>query len=123
MYMRIKVGSTVLPSPTDVTISDEILWSSSTGRSVKTGEMLGSVVAVKHTLEVVWTNITTSQYNIIKNALPAGFFSNVLYEDSSGGNETVEMAQAYRSNFTREDGNIRGNTHYYKSVKVSIIEK
>ena len=47
MSTQIKVGKVVLPSPTEVNITDEILWSSGTGRSVKTGEMLGAVVAIK----------------------------------------------------------------------------
>lgn len=123
-YMRIKVGSTILPSPTSVNLTDEILWSSSTGRSVSTGEMMGASITGKRTLEIEWQWITATEFANIMNALPRGFFSNVVYESTTGV-KYCEMEKAYRGNFTREDaGTVDSKgTHYYKSVKVSIIEK
>jgi len=122
MYAQIKINGTALPSPTKVNVTREILWSSSTGRSVKTGEMIGAVVATKRTLEVEWTNITAAQYKTIRDELYAGFFGPVEYCTSSDG-EIITMAKAYRSSFTEDDKGFVGNTHYYTSVKVSIIEK
>lgn len=126
MYAKIIIDKTALPSPTKVNVTREILWSSSTGRSVKTGEMIGAVVATKRTMEVEWTNITASEYETIRNALYAGFFGPVYYNTSDGG-EIIKMTKAYRSNFTEDDkGFVKtpsGYTHYYTSVKVSIIEK
>ena len=122
MSTQIKVGKVVLPSPTEVNITDEILWSSGTGRSVKTGEMLGAVVAIKKTLEIEWQMIKHSDYLKIKNALPAGFFGPVVYETDKG-DETFTLSQAYRSNITRVSGNTINGIRYYRSVKLSIIEK
>ena len=122
MHAQIKINGTALPSPTKVGITEEILWSSSTGRSVKTGEMLGAVVATKHTLDIEWTNITAADYKVIQNQLVAGFFGPVNY-CSSDGNDIVNMARAYRSSFMDDDKGFVGGVHYYSSVKVSIIEK
>lgn len=131
---RLKINGVVLPSPTSVEISDEILWSSSTGRSSETGEMLGAVKDIKHTLDVEWQWITSEEWATIRDAMPptksrpkVGFFSNVVYE-STGSSTFVSMDQAYRSNFTRDDGSYVKNKngtydHYYKTVKVQIIEK
>lgn len=122
MYAQIKINGTALPSPTKVNTTGEILWSSSTGRSVKTGEMIGAVVATKHTLDVEWTNITAAEYKTIKDNLKAGFFGPVNY-CSSEGEEIIKMTKAYRGSFNDDDKGFVGDTHYYTSVKVSIIEK
>lgn len=122
MYALIKVDGVEIASPTSVNVTREILWSSSTGRSVTTGKMLGSVIATKRTMEVEWTNITAAEYKAIRNALPAGFFGPVEYESSSG-TELITMNKAYRSNFTESDKGYVGSTHYFSSVKVSIIEQ
>ena len=37
-------GNTTLPAPTEITVNDEIIWSSNTGRSTS-GEMIGDVIA------------------------------------------------------------------------------
>lgn len=126
-YMRIVVGGTTLPSPTSVNVTDEILWSSSTGRSVSTGEMLGSAIASKRTLDIEWQWLTEAEFNTIKNAMPKGFFGAVKYQDSTGV-DVVNMTQAYRGNIQREDGGHHKNAsggyvHYYKSVKIQVIEK
>ena len=122
MYAQLKINGTVLPSPTNVEDTRETLWSSSTGRSVKTGEMIGAVVAEKCTLDVEWINITASQYKLIREALYAGYFGPVEYVSSSG-EEIITMSKAYRSNFASKDKGFIGSIHYYTSVKVSIIEK
>lgn len=127
MHIVLKVDGTTLPSPTDINISDEILWSTSTGRSSETGEMLGAVISTKRTLEVEWKWITASEFSTIKDALPRGFFNNVVYGNSNG-DAIITLDKAYRGNIQREDGGYIRNkggsyTHYYKSVKIQIIEK
>lgn len=44
-------GNTVLPAPTEITVNDEIIWSSNTGRSAS-GEMIGDVIAQKRTYQL-----------------------------------------------------------------------
>ena len=39
-------GSTTLPAPTALTVNNEIIWSSDTGRTLS-GKMVGDVVAEK----------------------------------------------------------------------------
>ena len=126
MHTKLVVGEVPLPSPTKINTSQETLWSSSTGRSVKTGTMLGAVIAEKRTLDVEWTNITAEQYSAILNALPTGFFGPVKYQaiDDKGKTTIItELEKAYRGNISNEDMGYVGKTRYYRSVKTTIIEK
>lgn len=126
MHTEIVVGGVTLPSPTKISTSREQLWSSNTGRSVKTGTMLGAVIAEKRTLDVEWTNITAKQYSDILDALPAGFFGPVKYQaigDDGKITTITELEKAYRGTISNEDMGYVGKTRYYRSVKTTIIEK
>lgn len=122
MYTKLIVNGTTLASPSKIKESREIIWSSSTGRSAKTGEMIGSVIANKITLDVEWTNITSAEYTALRSALSAGFFGPVKYQ-TSGGTDITTIASAYRGEFQAESKGYVGGTHYYSTVSVSIIEK
>lgn len=122
MSVQIKVGGTILPSPTNADLTNEQIWSSGTGRSVKTGEMLGAVVAIKRTIDVEWQWIKHSEFLKIQNALSSGFFGPVVYENTEGS-ESITLSAAYRGNISRVDGGTINGTRYYKSVKTTIIEK
>ena len=122
MYSLIEIGTTILPSPTKITPSEEILWSSKTGRSVKTGTMIGAVVAEKKTLDIEWTDVTEEDYQLIKKTLKAGFFGPVKYRSSSG-TVILSMDKAYRGTLQPVAKGYVAGVHYYDSVKVSIIEK
>mgnify|MGYP000583136728 CR=1 FL=1 len=45
MGLIIKANGVTLPSPVSISTTDEILWSSNTGRSTSSGKMLGDVIA------------------------------------------------------------------------------
>lgn len=122
MHTKLTVNRVNLPSPTKVSTNRETLWSSNTGRSVKTGTMLGAIIAEKRTLNVEWTNITAAEYYTILDALPAGFFGPVVYQ-SSENNVITTFTKAYRGAISNEDKGYIGSTRYYSSVKVTIIEK
>ena len=125
--IRLYAGNTstdptkLLPSPDQITCSEEIIWSANTGRSITPSDsalMMGDVVAQKKTFNIVWGILSQDDYNKIKNGLRAGFnpFTLVL------GNE-VTTIQSYRGTITAEllgapDGNV-----YYRSAQVSIIQR
>lgn len=122
MHTKLTIGSKDLPSPTKITVSKEQLWSSKTGRSVKTGKMLGAVIGEKRTLDVEWVNLTKSQFDDVIDALDKGFFGPVKYQTS--GNVSIEtLTEAYHGPVTYSDKGYIGGTRYYGSVKTTIIER
>lgn len=46
-------GDVILPAPTTLSVNDEIIWSSDTGRTLS-GYMVGSVIAEKKNLSIKW---------------------------------------------------------------------
>ena len=46
-------GAVVLPSPVSISVNDEIIWTSDTGRTLS-GKMVGDPVAEKKTVSVKW---------------------------------------------------------------------
>lgn len=122
MHTKLSIGSKDLASPVNIETTDEILWSDSTGRSVKTGEMMGAVIATKRTLNITWNFITEGEMSKIKAVMPAGYFGPVKYQTTK--NEAIQtLIQAYRGNITAVSAGCIGGTHYYSSVKVTIIER
>ena len=122
MYTKLTIENTDLPSPTKLSVSKEQLWNSKTGRSVKTGKMLGAVIGEKKTLDVEWAKVTSAQFNEIMNALPTGFFGPVKYQ-TSGSTVIENLEEVYHGPITYTDRGYIGNTRYYESVKVSLIER
>lgn len=116
-YPIIKAGSVVLPSPVEISTTEEIIWSENTGRSTS-GKMIGDVVAEKQTINIVWGVLTKAEYDLIKANLRSGFhdFSLII------GNETATIT-SYRSTLTAEIlGGFSGKA-YYKSANTSIIQQ
>lgn len=111
-------GSTVLPAPVSLTVADEIIWTSDTGRTLS-GYMMGDVVAQKKTLSIKWGILTENQMLLIKNTLVPGYFPISFHDD--GIDLTIE---SYRGTLTKEHlGNIGDGEYYYKSVSVDIVQR
>ena len=68
-----------------ISVTDESIWSSNTGRS-STGKMIGDIVATKTTIEVSWPPLTYGEMKTIRDAIVAGgeFFS-ITYPDIQAG--------------------------------------
>lgn len=116
-------GMTLLPSPTDLKPSKELIWSENTGRAQSgsnKAKMIGDVVAEKTTYSIEWGVLTQSQLNTITSHLTAGFFY-------FGIGTTATQAQNNAGKYYR--GNIQykllpiGNTLYYKDVTVDVVEQ
>lgn len=69
----LKSGNVVLPAPTSISVSDEIIWSSDTGRTLS-GYIIGDVVAEKKTVTIKWGFLTENDIQLIKSRFIAGFF-------------------------------------------------
>lgn len=111
-------GSVVLPAPTAITVSDEIIWTSDTGRTLS-GDMVGDVVAEKKTLGIKWEFITEEELLLIKQVLVAGFLPFSFHDD--GMDITIEV---YRGTLAKEQlGRLGDGIFYYKSVSVDIVQR
>lgn len=122
MYTKLIIDGTELPSPTKLSVSREQLWNSKTGRSVKSGKMLGAVIGEKRTLDVEWAMVTGAEYQIIKDALVTGFFGPVKYQTSENG-AIITLEEAYHGPISYEDRGDIGPNHWYANVKTTLIER
>lgn len=118
MTQVLTAGSTTLPPPVKIESSEEVIWSSSTGRSAASGKMIGDVIAQKKTVDIEWGILEESDVKKIQQALTAGFFNFSLYDC---GSITIKV---YRGTIKKEHlGYIGDGKYYYKSVTVSVIEQ
>ena len=110
---EITVNGVALASPVSLSNSDEIIWSSGTGRSAN-GQMSGDVVANKKTIQISWGILTQDEYNAIRN-IPSGFFNAVVLGQS---------IRAYRSTISGSClGTFSDGITYYNDVSTSFIEQ
>ncbi|WP_049555199.1 MULTISPECIES: hypothetical protein [unclassified Granulicatella] len=110
---EITVNGVALASPVSISNSDEIIWSSGTGRSAN-GQMSGDVIANKKTIQISWGILTQDEYNAIRN-IPSGFFNAVVQGQS---------IRAYRSTISGSClGTFSDGVTYYNDVSTSFIEQ
>lgn len=112
---------TTLPEPMKegVTITDEPIWNSNTGRNVN-GKMIGSITAWKTTVQVKWPALSFSQAKTIRDAIVgAGSFFNIRYYDFST-NTAVEKT-VYCSNVPRTMYSLTKRFHL--GVEATFIEQ
>lgn len=110
---EITANGVALPSPTQIQTTDEIIWSSNTGRGAD-GTMMGDVVTQKLTFAITWEMLTEAEYATVKSAFPAGFFSVSVLDNSVTG---------YRGTINSEALGYVNGTMYYSSVSVSVIQQ
>lgn len=111
-------GSTTLPAPTSISVNDEIIWTSDTGRTLS-GYMVGDVVAEKKTVSIKWGVLTESELKTIKNTLVAGYFPFSFRDD--GVEITISV---YRGTLTKEHlGWLGDGNYYYKSATVDVVQR
>lgn len=110
---EITVNGVALASPVSISNSDEIIWSSGTGRSAN-GQMSGDIIANKKTIQISWGILTQDEYNAIRN-IPSGFFNAVVLGQS---------IRAYRSTISGSClGTFSDGITYYNDVSTSFIEQ
>lgn len=114
----LKSGNVVLPAPTSISVSDEIIWTSDTGRTLS-GRMVGDVIAEKKNVGIKWEYLTEEEMRLIKSQLIAGFFPFTFRDD--GIDITIE---SYRGTLSKDIlGNIGDGHYWYRSVSVDVIQR
>lgn len=113
----LKCGDDNLPGPTKMTVNDEIIWSSDTGRTLD-GTMMGDVVTEKKNINIGWEWLTEKEAALIKNSIITGFFA-ITFRDY-GTEITIE---SYRGTINKEFGGEYAGITYYKSVSVDVVQR
>jgi len=110
---EITANGVAMPSPTQIKVSDEIIWSSNTGR-VTDGSMVGDAIAEKTTIAITWEMITEAERSSIKSAMVIGFFPITVLGIS---------ITSYRGNIQSDALGIIDGTTYYRTVTVTVIQQ
>ena len=115
--VTITANSVTLPSPVEITTTDEIIWSENTGRST-TGQMLGDVIAQKQTFEIKWGVLTESDFQSLRTNIRSGFNPFTLTID----NDSYQIT-AYRGNIVGDILGTYGGVTYRRNASVTIIQQ
>ncbi len=113
----LRAGGKTLPAPVSISVSDQLIWSSDTGR-VLSGLMIGDVVAEKKTLSISWGVLEESEVALIGSKLTSGYFP-LTFRDG-GVDLTID---AYRGTLSKELLGLYGGIYYYKDVKVEVVQR
>lgn len=120
---KLIVDGVVLPTPAleGVTHAFNKMWSSNTGRLEPTGEMVGTITAIKEKLEIQWPDLTPAQANIIANVTAgAAEWHTLGYTDQAGEDHTLIV---YFGDFSYELVDNRTGGRTVRNAKISAIEK
>ena len=117
-----------LPEPArgGITVTDEPIWASNTGRNTK-GKMIGDIVAWKTTIEVTWPPLTYSQARTIRNAIRgAGEFFSIKYPDIEEGQTVATMETTktvYCANIPRALYSLSPKYPRYDGITIQFVEQ
>lgn len=109
-----------MPPIKSLSINDEPIWSSKTGRTAS-GKMTGTIIAHKAKLNIVFAPMSSEQAELVRNAVHSAFF-NVTYENINGKLRTAKF-YAGSTNL-----NLYGYAPKFKNIKytdvsVNLIEQ
>lgn len=119
----LKINGVVMPTPAleGLTISTEKIWSSDTGRT-SSGKMVGTIVAVKTTINITWPVLTMEQVAVIEAAVSDqdAPFVPIQYTDMTGRTvtKTVYFGTPTYTVYSWADG-----LQYVEDVEVEGIEQ
>ena len=117
------VDGVQLPTPAleGVTITPNKIWSANTGRLENTGEMAGTVVAIKRKVEIKWPDLQMADVAIIEAAVSSTVpFHKLQYTDMTGTTNTMDV---YFGDPTYTIYSYCPGVQRIKGVQVSAIEK
>ena len=124
-YIGTKNAAGLMPEPAHkgITVTDETIWASNTGRA-QNGTMVGDIVAAKKTVEVTWPPLSFSDSQKLRNAIVnAGPFFTIYYPDFSSDVASYESLTVYASNLPRTLYSIANGLRYHMGVSVTFIEQ
>lgn len=104
-----------------ISVTDEPIWSSNTGRAAD-GTMVGDIVARKTTVEVGWGPLTFAQAKQIRDAIISGgeFFSITYPDPAVAANVTKTV---YCGNIPRLLYSLSNTYPRYQDVTIQFIER
>lgn len=118
MSAFLRSGNIILPDPISLSVNDEIIWSSDTGRTMD-GIMVGDIIAEKKCLSIGWAFLQEKEIVIIKNTIVAGFVP-LTFRDA-GLEITI---QVYRGTLQKEQlGRLGDGVFWYRSASVDLIQQ
>lgn len=114
----LKIGTTDLPTPKNVTYTQNKLWSQNTGR-LDSGYFVGDLIAIKKKYQVTFPALTPTELATVRAAVNADF-ATVQITNAEGGTDTVS---AYFGDVTVESYSWHNGINYAINAAVSIIER
>lgn len=114
----LRAGGETLPAPVSLSVNNELIWTSDTGRLMD-GTMQGEVIAEKKTVSIRWEFLNEEELVKIKKNLVAGFFPFTFHDDG------IDMQiTSYRGTLSKEHlGRLSDGIYYYRNVSVDIVER
>ena len=104
-----------------LTISENKIWSANTGRLENTGEMAGTIVAIKQKIDIKWPEMSMEEcaeiHALISSLSP---FHTLKYTDMTG---SVQELSVYFGDPTYTINAYSEGVQRVKDVAVSAIEK
>ena len=88
------VDGVQLPTPAleGVTITTNKMWSANTGRLENSGEMAGTIVALKRKLDIKWPELSMEKAKIIEDAVSSMMpFHTLKYTDMTGKTNEISV--------------------------------
>lgn len=118
------VNDVMLPTPMlgGLVMTTNKIWSANTGRLESTGEMAGTIVAIKRKVEIKWPPLSMEEVAVIEAAVsdPSTPFSVLRYTDMQGKATTM---QVYFGDPTYTIYSYSPGVQRIEGVSVSAIER
>lgn len=117
------VDDVQLPTPKlgGLTITPNKMWSANTGRLESSGEMAGTIVAIKHKISIKWPDLTMEQIQTIEAAVSSmTAFHTLKYTDMTG---QVTSLQVYFGDPSYTIYSYSEDIQWIKDAAVDAIEK
>jgi len=109
------------PKQGGLTVTDEPIWASNTGRS-STGKMIGDIVAWKTTISASWPPLSFLEAKTIRDAvIEAGPFFDIEYYDFSSAS-TVKKT-VYAASIPRTLYSLADKCQKYKDITITFVEQ
>lgn len=112
-----------MPTPKlgGLTITPNKMWSANTGRLESSGEMVGTIVTVKHKVSIKWPDLTMEQIQVIEAAVSSlTAFHTLKYTDMTG---QVAQLQVYFGDPTYTIYSYSEDIQWIRDAAVDAIEK
>lgn len=109
------------PKLAGVSVTDELIWSSNTGRSAS-GKMIGDIVATKSTIEIAWAPLSFADMKKIRDAIMSGGeFFEITYPDPAVARDVTK--EVYCGNIPRLLYSLSAQYPRYQDVTIQFIER